>query len=88
MNIVLAKLKLGLNFVDFFVFKGNILESFRIEAYFWVVQTQISDAPEESSIQNHLDVEAVFHSLEVLSGVFNSHGPTLLVLDVMLVYNA
>jgi len=52
------------------------------------MQAELADAPEESSLQDHLYVQTVLHALEVLSRILNSHRLTLLVLDVMLVDDA
>lgn len=88
LDVVFAQLELCLDFVDFLVFENCLFKRVQVKGDLWIVKSEFSDAPEEACLQNHFDVESVFHALKVLSGVLNRHYLALFVFDIVLVNDA
>jgi hypothetical protein len=73
LDVVLSKFELRLDLIDFLVLQSCQLEGLRVKEKPLTMKAELANAAEKASLQNHLDVQAIFHALKVFSWVFYSH---------------
>ena len=78
LNVFLLELEFCTDLVDFLMVKCTKLEGVHRQVHVWILQTKSMGGTEEACLEDKFDIETIFHSLKIISWIFDDHSKTLL----------